>query len=613
MPQTTAGAKPSRFLALASIGVVAAGLYVARDVMIPIAVALLFTFLLTPPVHRLEQVRVPRVAAVLITVIFSFCILSGIGWLISNEATDLAIKVSSYQGDIEHKIQNLHRRFGHGALAHATQSIEQMAKDVASSQPSEIPISTQNQQGVSPVPVEIKGGPETSSPFSFLGDLLQFVAPLGRSVIVIVFVIFMLMQREDIRDRVIRLMGHGRLSVTTRALDDAATRISHYLLAESGINAVFGLVIGTGLYFIGIPNAPLWGLLCALLRFVPYLGIWIGAVFPITLSFVVPEGYYAARPFLTIGLFAVVEFVAVNVAEPLLFSSSTGISRLAILVAAVFWTWLWGPIGLLLSTPLTVLLAVAGKYVPQLEFLDVLLGDQPVLSPPERYYQRLLAEDSEEAEDLVEEFEKTHTPVETYTRMMLPALQMMERDFNRHILDEADRNMIAQVIRDQSESPHESTAPTGTPAVPKDCCVRIACVPAHGVADEIAGIMLVNLLNRQGYSATSVTTGALASEMVNSISSLNADLVVVSAMPPAALSHARYLCKKIRAKFPEIHLLVGIWNAQGNLDRLQKRLTVNGSLRIAAQFDDALATIHQMVQPQLIQPEEPANATAHAN
>jgi predicted PurR-regulated permease PerM len=620
MPQSDAGTKPSRFLAIVSIGVVVAGLYFARDVMIPVAVALLLTFLLTPLVHRLEHLRVPRIPAVLISVGLSFGILGGIGWLISNQATDLAIQISSYQGDIERKIQNLHRSLGRGALAKASQSISQMASEVATSQPADnsgaanwlTRGTTQN-----PVAVEIKAVPEATSGFKILGDVFQFVAPMGQTVIVIVFVIFMLMQREDIRDRFIRLMGHGRLSVTTRALDDAATRISRYLLAQCAINGAFGLVVATGLYLIGIPNASLWGLLCALLRFIPYLGVWIGAIFPIVLSFVVPDGYYAARPVLTIGLFVVLEIVASNVLEPLLFGSRTGISPLAILVAAVFWTWLWGGIGLLLSTPLTVLLAVAGKYVPQLEFLDVLLGDQPVLSPPERYYQRLLAEDPEDAEDLLEEFEKTRTPAELYAQIMLPALKMMERDHRRGVLDESERDIIAQVMRSQAETARGS--PAGVPAsgetpptISKDCVVRVVCLPARDSADEIAGLMLVNLLNLQGYCAISTPTGTLASELVESIATLKADLVIVSSTPPGAIAHAQYLCKKIRAKFPEIRLLVGIWNTDGNLERLRKRLSSDARLQVVNKLDEAPAVIHQMVQPLLMRAEEPSTPTAYS-
>jgi len=612
------GTKPARFLAVASIAIVIAGLYLARDVMIPIAVALLLTFLLTPLVHRLEHWRVPRIPAVLLIVALSFGMIGGIAWLISGQAKDLAIQISSYQGDIEQKIQRMHGYFGHGALAKASASFDKFAADVATSRPSDSPSATWTNRGTpqNPISVQIAAAPTAATYVNLVGVALEVVAPVLQFVIVIVFVIFMLMQREDIRDRVIRLMGHGRLSLTTRALDDAATRISSYLLAQSGINGVFGLVIGTGLYLIGVPNAPLWGLLCALLRFIPYVGIWIGAIFPIILSFVVPDHSYAARPFLTIGLFAGTELIASNVAEPLLFSSSIGVTPLAILVAAVFWTWLWGPIGLLLSTPLTVLLAVAGKYVPQLEFLSVLLGDQPVLTPPERYYQRLLAEDSEEAEDLLEEFEKTKSAGQIYSEIMLPALQMMERDYRRGVLHEADRNLIAQVMRDQAESPHRTSTRSETPAVaapvvPRDCIVRILCLPARNTADEIAGVMLTNLLGPQGYCASCLASGTLASEMVDAIASSQADLVIVSSTPPGALTHARYLCKKIRSKYPDMRLLVGSWNADGDLERLEKRLSTDGDIRLVNKLDDALRIIHQMVQPLLIRTDE-ANPRAFA-
>ncbi len=305
-----------------------------------------------------------------------------------------------------------------------------MAKEVVTTQPDNAG-QTWASRGTkdNPVAVEIASSPETPTALQTVSSALEIISPMAQFMVVIVFVVFMLIQREDIRDRVIRLVGHGQLTVTTRALDEAATRISRYLAAQSAVNSAYGILVAIGLYLIHIPNAPLWGLLCALLRFVPYVGIWIGAIFPIILSVVMPEGYYAARPFLTLGLFALLEIVAANAVEPLLFRDRTGLSPLAILVAAVFWTWLWGGLGLLLSTPLTVLLAVAGKYVPQLAFLDILLGDQPVLSPPERYYQRLLAEDAEEAEDLLDEFEKDRNREQLFSQIMLPALIMAQRDF----------------------------------------------------------------------------------------------------------------------------------------------------------------------------------------
>lgn len=614
--------KASRYLALASSVVVIAALYFARDVLVPLAVALLLTFLLTPMVHRVERMGVPRVLAVLMVVIFSFAILTGIGWLISNQATDLAIKLGDYQGDIERKIDNVRRSMGRGALGQATRAIDQMAKDVATSQPSGNPASPSwlnRGTANNPMAVQITYAPEASSTFTTIGNALEFVAPMAQSLIVVVFVIFMLIQREDIRDRVIRLVGHGKLTVTTQALDDAATRISRYLMAQSGINGIYGIVIGAGLYFIHVPNAPLWGLLCALLRFIPYLGIWIAAACPIILSLVVPDGYYAARPFLTIGLFVVVELIAANVAEPLLFGSSTGLSPLAILVAAVFWTWLWGGVGLLLSTPLTVLVAVAGKYVPQLAFLDVLLGDQPVLEPPERYYQRLLADDPEEAEDLLEEFEKDHSGEEIYSLVMLPALRMTERDFRLGVLDDHRHEFIAQIMKDQVEARRRPSSQNPTPGqppevIPKDCIVNVVCIPAHDEADEIAGLMLVNLLQEQGYGASCISAESLVSERTDRAVESKLDLVVISATPPAAVAHARHLCKRIHVKSPETRILVGLWNATGDLEKAQKRMACAPDVRLVTKFHEALAMIRQMVQPLLIRdaapPAEPQPAIA---
>ncbi|HEX4056033.1 MAG TPA: AI-2E family transporter [Tepidisphaeraceae bacterium] len=605
--------KSSRFLAMASSCVVIAALYFARDVLIPLAVALLLTFLLTPLVHRIERKGVPRVLAVLMVVIFSFAILTGIGWLISNQAADLAIKLGDYQGDIERKIGNVRRYMGRGALAQATRAIDQMAKDVATSQPSgnqASPSWLNRGTANNPVAVQITSAPEASSTFTTIGNALEFIAPLARSLIVIVFVIFMLIQREDIRDRVIRLVGHGKLTVTTQALDDAATRISRYLLAQSGINGAYGIVVGTALYFIHIPNAPLWGLLCALLRFIPYLGVWIAAACPIILSMVVPDGYYAARPFLTIGMFVVVELIAANVAEPLLFGSSTGLSPLAILVAAVFWTWLWGGVGLLLSTPLTVLVAVAGKYVPQLAFLDVLLGDQQVLQPPERYYQRLLADDPEEAEDLLEEFEKDHSGEEVYSLIMLPALRMTGRDYRLGVLDDHRHEFISQIMKDQVEArrrpPPQNPAPDQAPLViPKECVVNVVCLPAHDEADEIAGLMLANLLQEQGYGVFCISAESLVSERIDRAVESKLDLVVISATPPAAAAHARHLCKRIHTKSPEIRVVIGLWNATGDLEKARKRMACAPEVRLVTKFHEALAVIRQMVQPLLIRDAEP--------
>jgi predicted PurR-regulated permease PerM/CheY-like chemotaxis protein len=610
MPESVDTPKSSRFLALAAMCGVVAGLYFARAVLIPLAVALLIAFLLAPLVRRLERFHLRRTPSALIVVAFSFLIIASIGWIISEQARDLAIKLGDYQADIEQKIRGFHGYFGHGVWARASSEIETISRDVATTQPSSslqswAPRGTQE----NPVAVQLTSAPETSGALETLSSTLYIIAPMAQTIVVIAFVIFMLIQREDIRDRIISLIGQGRLTVTTRAFDDAATRISSYLAAQSIVNGTFAVLVALGLYLIHIPNAPLWGLLCGLLRFIPYVGIWIGALFPIILSVVMPQDYYAWRPFLTIGLFVVLEVITANAIEPLLFASRTGLSPLAILVAAVFWTWLWGPIGLLLATPLTVLLAVAGKYVPQMKFLDTLLGDQPVLQPPERYYQRLLAEDAEEAEDLLEEFQQTRTREQLFAQIMLPVLAMARRDFRGGILGRERFDFILEVMIDEIQNlsiaqEKDPAAPVQPPDVPKDFVVRVVCMPAHDRAEEVAALMLAGLLRDRGYTVTTVSAEKLASESVEIIDREMADVALVSTLPPGAVTHARYACKRIRAKLPEIHIVVGLWQAQGLTDKLGKRFAAESAVQLVTQFDEALRAIHQLVQPLLIRPSD---------
>jgi hypothetical protein len=292
---------------------------------------------------------------------------------------------------------------------------------------------------------------------TYLGTLL---GPLGTAGIVIVFVIFMLIGREDLRDRIIRLVGEGQLNITTQALDDAATRISRYLVAQAIVNGSYGAAISLGLWLIGVtladgwfPSFVLWGLLCALLRFIPYIGPWIAAAFPLILSLAVYPGYSVF--FAVAGMFIIVELLSNNFMEPWLYGSSTGMSAVAVLVAAVFWTWLWGPIGLLLSTPLTVCIVVVGKYVPQFRFFDILLGDQPVLSPAERIYQRLLAMDAEEAADVAEEQLESSSLEAVYDQVLLPALAMAEQDRHADQLDDRRGLFIRDALRDIIDELHE--------------------------------------------------------------------------------------------------------------------------------------------------------------
>jgi hypothetical protein len=438
--------------------------------------------------------------------------------------------------------------------------------------------------------------------------------------------------REDLRDRVIRLIGHGRLNVTTQALDEAGSRISRYLGALAIVNGAYGATIAGGLWAAGhffghghgFPNVLVWGLLVGLFRFVPYIGIWIGASFPLLLSFALFPG--SAVFFTVLGLFVALEIGVSQFVEPYWYGASTGMSPLAVLVAAVFWTWLWGGIGLLLSTPLTVCLVVMGKYVPGLRFLDVLLGDEPVLPPHVRFYQRLIAEDEEEATDLASDMLKDHSLEQVYDDMILPALLLAEQDHHRErleahrlaeiqqhvreIVEELGDESRAKRVRQAAEETEQAAKdqspgrdlPKPRPPLPKDCSITVLSLPAKGVTDELVAIMLTQLLDLRGYCAASGTADQLASEMVERVETERAQLVCVSAMPPAAVAHARYLCKRIHARFPEINMIVGVWHAKQDPDRLKARIACEDSVRLVTRLAQAQEQLDQLARSVALQP-----------
>jgi hypothetical protein len=430
----------------------------------------------------------------------------------------------------------------------------------------------------------------------------------------------------------IRLIGHGRLTLTTQALDDAATRISRYLLMQSLINATYGICVGVGLWIIGrssaeghFPNVLLWALLAAVLRFIPYLGPIIGAAVPVVLSLAVfnSADVFAA----TLCMYVGVELVMAQVLEPWLFGSSTGLSVMAILVSAVFWTWLWGPIGLLLATPLTVIVVVLGKYVPQLRFLDVILGDEEVLEPSVRVYQRLLSLDQEEAGELLHDYRKERGLESVYDQVMIPALAMAEKDRHTGQLDTERQAFIRQAMRDlieelgdaqRVENAATTTAalaeaevksdraptvvrPSIPPSISKQPTVTVLCLPAHDEADEIVGLMLAQLLDLKGQPAIAASQVSLAGEMLELVQEHQAGAVCISALPPAALSHSRYLCKRLHARFPELPSLVGLWTSKADPKKSLDRLMCNASTHLVTSVGAAIAEIHQMIQPLLLQ------------
>ena len=435
-------------------------LYVGRQLLIPLALAAMLTFLLAPLVGYIER-WIGRIAAVLIVVAMLCSVVGGAGWLLTRQLIDLAAKLPDYQTNIDNKLHAIRLPTG-GAFGRFSHSVSELQKQLPDSL--EPPASA-----TGPVP-ETKATTATRSlnvpaaqpptpvrivdSQSRLPQILQTTAtgllgPFGTAGLVSLLVIFMLLKREDLRGRMIRLIGQGRISATTRAMDDAGSRVARYLTMLLLVNVGFGLCIAIGLYFIGVPNAALWGAFAAIMRFVPYVGVWIAAAFPILLSFAVSTSWLS--PLLTFGLFVVLELINANALEPWLYGSSTGVSSVALIIAAVFWTWLWGPIGLVLAIPLTVCLAVMGRHVPKLQFLSVLLSEEQALAPHEECYHRLLAFGLDEANDLAEAYVKTNSLTSLYDSVLIPTVTLAEMDAQRDELGPEQRSAIHRHIHDLIE------------------------------------------------------------------------------------------------------------------------------------------------------------------
>jgi len=545
----------SRFLPLIAFVLSIAALYFAREVLIPFALAVLFSFMLTPVVKGLEHFRLGRVPSVGLVVLVSLLMAGTIGWVVSNQLIDVISQLPSYRENIHNKVEALRGPAG-GALKRATDNVRELSEALTV----ELAPATPGTATPSPRPVPVQVIEHPQGGIQYLRQMVApFVQPVGTAFIVVVFTIFILMKREDVRNRLIRLVAPRQLNTMTQVLDDAAMGVSRYLLVQFSLNAVYGCLIAMGLYFIGVPSPILWGALAGLLRFIPYIGPLIGGALPLLLALGAFDGW--TRPVLIFGFFTAVELIASQVVEPVIGGSRTGISPLAILVAAVFWGALWGPAGLILSMPLTVCVVVLGRHVPQFEFLNVLLGDEPVLSPKARLYQRLLALDQQEAQSVVDAFLKDGTPIDLYDLVIIPALSMAEQDRHKGELDAAKEAFIIQSISevigelaeyDVPEPAHRSGRPD----------LRVICLPANDQADEITAAMLAQVLERAGYPVLCLPVAGSVPDAVELIAGIvpqSGDVVCISALPPFALLNARSMAKRLRQQFPDLTIIVGLW------------------------------------------------------
>ncbi len=600
---------------------IVAALYFARELLIPLALSALLTFLLSPLVTRIER-WIGRIAAVLVVVLLIFTGLGTAGWMLSRQLVDLATKLPEYKGNIITKIHAFKMPQG-GAFSKLSETVEELKNELPGGKAPSAPTTTQEADKPDTAAAFPPNAPPPAPPAQMIEssktnpfELLQFIiapllGPLGMAALVLLLVIFMLLEREDLRCRLIRLIGEGRISATTRAMDDAGQRVARYLLMQLVVNVTYGIPVAIGLYFIGVPNAMLWGAFATVLRFIPYVGPWIAAAFPIILSLAVSDSWWS--PLLTISLFVVLELLSNNVMEPWLYGKYTGVAPLALIVAAVFWTWLWGPVGLVLATPLTVCLVVIGRHVPRLSFLSIVLSDDEALTPAEDCYHRLLTPGDRDELELVESYLKANSLTALYDTVFIPVLTAAENDAREERLEPAQLSYVQQSMRDIIEDlGTRPTLPARMAALAKtetvgceapgaalmlapDC--RVYCLPARADRDELAGTMLVQLARQEGFGAQNAPSQLVAGELLGLTEKADVDVVCISVVAPSTVIHARYLCLKLRAVLPKLKIVIGLWGETEGLTEATKRLRDSGADEVVTTLADALVQIAKLAPP----------------
>lgn len=601
--------RPSGSSALVFFGVVAI-LYFARDILIPLAFAVSLAFVLSPAVTALQKIHIVRFPATLLTITGAVLLIAAFTWVVASQLIDVANQLPQYRENIHTKLQAI-RLPTTGALGRAAESVREVAQEFTeggiSGQPA-APSNGTTPATPKPMPVEVVQPP--ANELVSLEELVRpFLKPLAEAGIVLIFSVFILLEREDLRNRLLRLAGIGQLNVMTKAIDDAAQRVSRYLLMQLLVNTCFGTLFGIGLYFIGVPNPPLWGLVAAVLRIVPYAGTTIAAALPFALSLAVFNDWL--HPLLMALLFAGLELTTANLVEPMLYGVHTGISSLALLVSAVFWTALWGPAGLILSTPLTVCLVVIGRYTPQLAFLHILLGDEPGLAAEAQLYQRLLAMDHEEARAVVDLYLKDHTLADLYDQVLIPAMTMAEQDRHRGAI-EAEREEFLYLNVSEMVAEFAEAGFAGNPG--RNSRTRVFCVPAYDQADEIACAMLAQLLEQRGIVALSFPAGPTADEMFAFIQPEADDVVCISAVPPYAFTPSRTMVNHLRNRFSQATIFVGIWGFNGDREKALARFDRGRPNRLFSSLADVVnevVAVNEAAVRETAPESLPAPAEAH--
>ena len=567
---------------MAVAALIIAALYFGREIFVPLALAVLLSFVLAPFVIRLHSWRIPRTASVLLVVFFGFSIIFSLGGLMVSQATRLAAKLPGYQETLSDKVESLRGLMGgSGTLGQASTVLKKLETELEEGNAAG---QTARQKAV-PIPVEIQQ-PDPGA-LTTLGKIIEpLLSPLTTTGVVVIFVAFILLQREDLRNRLVRLAGSGDIQRTTAALDDAGKRLSKLFLTQIIFNAVFGLAIGIGLEFIGVPSAPLWGLMAMILRFVPYIGALISAIFPLILAAAVGSGWEMLL--LTSLLFVFLELLAGQVIEPLVYGHSSGLSPVAVILSASFWTWLWGPVGLVIATPLTVCLVVVGRHVERLKFLDILLGNRPPLTPPQLVYQRMLAGDPFEAAEQAHDFLRGSSLEDYCDTILLEGLRLAEADRRLGHLDEERLDRIASTVEElvaDLEAHHEigatdppppdmSSNPGAAIAIEQARVQRqlieeksgsprsVLCIPGSGKLDEAAAMVLAYLLRHREIGALAEEADALSISKFFSFDMTDTSLACVCYLGQPSTTKIQDAVRRLNKKNADARIVLALFGSE---------------------------------------------------
>jgi len=603
--------------------VIVVTLYVARAVLVPIALAVLLAFMLAPVVRLLRRAHLGRVPAVVVAMVLALGLILSLGALIGTQFNVLLSDLPHYATTIEQKIAGARALI----IGEITDNLGGLGRRIeqAGSEPV-LPIAKKaagTPATTEPKPATVIVRQPDATPLEMAERILApAISPLATTGIVFIVAIFILLQQADLRDRFIRLFGMQDLYRTTLALDDAATRLSRYLLTQLGLNAAFGVLIGAGLLVIGVPNPLLWGTLGALLRFVPYVGTFISASLPIALAASVDPGWSMAV--WTASLFLVTEGVMGQFVDPLVYGMSTGLSPVSVVIAAIFWAWMWGPIGLILSMPLTVCLVVLGRHVKRLEFLDVLMGNRPALTPVESFYQRILANDPDEAQDQAESLLKDCALSTYYDNVAIKGLQMIAGDAERGVLSAPQltriRRAMARLIDDLDDyedklpasAKEQKTqtagleamdlpAPMGAQAgraaptmlpTEKPSAATVLCISGRSNLDDLASQILMQLLAKNGLAARAEPFEAAARHTIASLDLTDVSIICIASLEISSNpSHLRYLVRRIRQRLPHVPILLGLFSLDEAAIDDRLRTAVAADLFVASMRDAVAACL----------------------